>query len=76
MNNAIYPCITLKNQVKEASAFYIDVFGDGKITQTSPWVVQIELSGQKFMFLNEGPTSNPNPAISFMVMCESTEEAE
>ncbi len=76
MNNSIYPCITLKNQVSEASSFYIDVFGDGKISQISPWVVQIELSGQKFMFLNEGPTSTPNPSISFMVMCESAEEAE
>jgi len=76
MNNSIYPCITLKNQVTQAANFYIDVFGNGKIGQTSPWVVQIELSGQKIMLLNDGPTSKPNASISFMVMNTDTEETE
>lgn len=74
MNNSIYPCLTIKGKIKEAADFYIDVFGDGKTTQTSPYVVQIQLGGQKIMLLNEGPESSPNPAVSFMVICETAEE--
>lgn len=76
MNNFIYPCLTLKGKTAEAADFYINTFGSGKIIQTSPYVVQIELSGQKFMLLNDGPTSTPNPSISFMVICETPEETK
>ncbi|WP_449440600.1 VOC family protein [Pedobacter steynii] len=76
MKNLIYPCLTIRGKIGEASDFYIQTFGDGKISQTSPIVIQIELSGQKFMLLNDGPTSSPNPSISFMVLCESAQEAE
>lgn len=76
MNNSIYPCITIRNQINEAASFYIEVFGEGRILNTSPWVTQIELSGQKFMLLNDGPSSSPNPAISFMVMSNSAEQIE
>jgi predicted 3-demethylubiquinone-9 3-methyltransferase (glyoxalase superfamily) len=76
MKNSIYPCLTLRGKIAEASDFYIQVFGDGKVTQTSPFVIQIELSGQKIMLLNDGPTSTPNPSISFMVMCVNEAETE
>ncbi|WP_316818345.1 VOC family protein [Pedobacter nyackensis] len=76
MKNSIYPCLTLKGKIAEASDFYIQTFEDGKISQTSPFVIQIELSGQKIMLLNDGPTSSPNPSISFMVMCENEAETE
>ncbi|SMC95021.1 VOC family protein [Pedobacter nyackensis] len=76
MKNSIYPCLTIKGKITEASDFYIDVFGTGKISQSNHFVIQIELRGQKIMLLNEGPTSTPNPSISFMVMAESAEETE
>ncbi|MBB5439125.1 putative 3-demethylubiquinone-9 3-methyltransferase (glyoxalase superfamily) [Pedobacter sp. AK017] len=76
MNNSIYPCLTLKGKIAEASDFYIKTFGAGRIAQTSPFVIQIELSGQKFMLLNDGPSSVPNPSVSFMVMCSTAEETE
>lgn len=76
MNNSIYPCLTLKGKVAEAADFYIDTFGEGKIAQTSPFVILIELSGQKFMLLNEGPSSLPNASTSFMVTSESEEETQ
>lgn len=71
MNNSIYPCLTLKGKIAEESAYYIATFGEGKVIQTSAFVIQIELSGQKFMLLNDGPSSLPTPAISFMVMCST-----
>lgn len=76
MNNSIYPCLTIKNQIKEAAAFYTDVFGEGRILQNSPWATQIELSGQKFLLLNDGPSSLPNPSVSFMVVSENANETE
>jgi len=76
MNNFIYPCITLKGKVAEAADFYINVFGEGQILQTNSYVIDIELSGQKFMLLNDGPTALPNTAISFMVVSDNIEETE
>jgi predicted 3-demethylubiquinone-9 3-methyltransferase (glyoxalase superfamily) len=76
MKNSIYPCLTLKGKIAEASDFYMDVFGAGKVNQSNPIVIQIQLSGQNIMLLNDGPTSTPNPSISFMVMAESAEETE
>lgn len=76
MNNSIYPCLTIKGKVTEAADYYISLFGEGKILQTSPYVVLLELSGQKFMLLNEGPASTPNPSVSFMVICKSAGETE
>jgi len=74
MNNAIYPCLTLRGKITEAASFYMAVFGEGKVSQTSAYVIQIQLSGQKFMLLNDGPQTKPNPSISFMVISETTEE--
>jgi len=74
MNNSIYPCITLKGKVAEAAPFYIDTFGNGKVIQTSHYVIMIAFNGQKIMLLNDGPSSTPNAAVSFMVRSESEEE--
>jgi len=74
MKKSIYPCITLKGKAEEAADFYISTFGEGLILQKSPFVTQIQLSGETFMLLNDGPTSAPNPSISFMVFAGSAEE--
>lgn len=76
MKNSIYSCLGISGKIAEASDFYIQTFEEGKISHTTPFVIQIELSGQKFMLLNEGPSSSPNPSISFMVVSESPEETE
>jgi predicted 3-demethylubiquinone-9 3-methyltransferase (glyoxalase superfamily) len=76
MNNAIHPCLCLIGKIAEAADYYINVFGEGKITQRSELVSIIELSGQKFMLLNEGLKATPNASISFMVTSETEEETE
>lgn len=76
MKNSIYPCLAIKGKIAEASDFYIQTFGDGKALISSEIVILIELSGQKFMLLNDGPSSSPNPSISFMVICETDAETE
>ncbi|RXK83902.1 VOC family protein [Filimonas effusa] len=75
MNNSIYPCLTIKGKIAEAAALYADVFG-AKTVQSSPIVNILEIDGQKLMLLNDGPTSKPNPAISFMFSNEHKEATE
>lgn len=76
MNNSIYTCLTLKGKINEAADFYINTFGEGKIVQRNKYVNIIELSGEKFLLLNEGPASAPNASISFMVASETADETE
>lgn len=76
MNNSIYPCLAIKGKIQEAAAYYVGCFGNGKIIQEMPFVIQIDLNGQKFMLLNDGPAASPNPSISFMVTSENAEETE
>ncbi|WP_316822550.1 VOC family protein [Pedobacter gandavensis] len=76
MKNFIYPCLTIRGKITEAAEFYTHTFGEGKIGVSNPYIVEIEMSGQKFMLLTDGPVNDPNPAISFMVMCETAEETE
>jgi predicted 3-demethylubiquinone-9 3-methyltransferase (glyoxalase superfamily) len=74
VNNEIYPCLILKDQVAEAADFYLQIFGSGKIVQSNPIVTFLDLSGQSFMLLNDGTSSVPNVSFSFMVTSETPEE--
>jgi predicted 3-demethylubiquinone-9 3-methyltransferase (glyoxalase superfamily) len=76
MKNNIYPCLWFDGQAKEAAKLYLDVFGNSRILDENPIVVTIEMHGQKFMLLNGGPMYQPNPSISFMVICETKEEVD
>jgi len=76
MNNSIYPCLTIRGKIAEAADFYLDTFGDGQINSSNPIVITLTLSGQLFMLLGDGPTSTPNPSISFMVLSEDEKETE
>lgn len=74
MKDFIYPCICIKGKAAEAADFYMDAFNNGKILQTSTYVITIALSGEKLMLLNEGPEAPLNPSISFMVISETAAE--
>lgn len=74
VKNAIYPCLILKDKVAEATDFYLQTFGKGKVLSTNPIVTFLELSGQHFMLLNDGTASVPNVTFSFMVISETPEE--
>lgn len=74
MKKSIYPCLWFDGNAKEAMSFYVEVFGNSKITDENPTVVISQLWGQKFMGLNGGPKFKINPSISFTVSCNSLEE--
>lgn len=76
MNNDIFPCIWFNQNGGEAAKFYISVFKNSKITIDTSMVVNIEIEGQKLMFLSVGPQFKPNQTLSLMLMCESHEEVE
>ena len=72
----MYPCLRFDGQAADAAELYSEVFRNSRILGENPIVVTIELHGQKFMLLNGGPMYEPNPSISFMVLCETAEEVD
>jgi len=76
MNNNIFPCFWFNQNGEEAAKFYISIFQNSKITVETPMVINIEIEGQKLMFLNGGSMFQPNLTLSLMMMCDSKEEAE
>ena len=75
MNNNIFPCLWFNGDGKEAADFYCEIF-NGKITADTPVVLNIELFGQKLMFLNAGPQFEKNASISFTILCETEDEVQ
>ena len=75
MNNTIFPCLWFDGNAKESAHFYGEIF-NGKITDESSMVINLELFGQKIMLLNAGPQFKKNASISFMVLCETEEEVQ
>ncbi len=79
MEKQITPCIWFNPQKsggKEAAELYCAAFEKAKITAQSPFVTEIEISGQKFILLDGGPQYQPNPSISFYYVCETGQELE
>ncbi|REC50262.1 VOC family protein [Chryseobacterium pennipullorum] len=75
MNNDIFPCLWYDGDARQSAEFYCSVFG-GEITADTPVVMNIDLFGQRIMLLNGGPQFKKNPAISFMVICETEDEVQ
>lgn len=76
MNNNIFPCFWFNQNGSEAAEFYTSIFRNSKVTVDTPMVINIEIEGQKLMFLNGGPMFQPNLTLSLMMMCDSKEETE
>lgn len=58
------PLLWFDGNAKEAAEFYCDIFPDSRVTVDTPVVVNFEMSGQKFMYINGGPQFVSNPCIS------------
>lgn len=76
MNNDIFPCIWFNQNGSEAAQFYTSVFKNSKIKTDTSMVVNIEIEGQKLMFLSVGPQFRPNQTFSLMVICNSYDEID
>jgi len=82
---AITPHLWFDKEAREAARFYTSIFPNSRIISTTTLhhtpsgdvdVVSFELSGQRFMAINGGPTFRFNEAISFVVGCGSQEEID
>jgi predicted 3-demethylubiquinone-9 3-methyltransferase (glyoxalase superfamily) len=73
---------------KEAIDFYLSIFKDAKIIDTSYYpenglgpagevlAIEFELFGQRFIAINGGPECEFTEAVSFMVNCDTQEEID
>lgn len=88
----ITPCLWFDNNAQEAAKFYVSVFKNSRIIESSKYgesgaqvsgqkkdsvmVVEFELNGQHFTALNGGPLFKFNEAISFVIDCKDQKEVD
>src|SRR5688572_20185099 len=76
MKKKITPCLWFNNQANEAATLYCSIFANAKIAAQSPFVIEINVSGQNITLLDGGPKYKPNASISFYYICETAEELD
>jgi predicted 3-demethylubiquinone-9 3-methyltransferase (glyoxalase superfamily) len=86
--NRIGPCLWFDGRAEEAAAFYVAIFKDSRIVQTTHYLdgapqpkgsvltVRFILDGEDFLALNGGPQFTFSPAISLVVYCDSQQEID
>ena len=84
----ITPFLWFNDNAEDAASFYLSVFPDAKklnelrSSGVGPWpeghlaTIEIELLGQKVIFMNGGPAYQLNPAFSFTVYCKDQAELD
>ena len=85
----ITPFFWFDDQAEAAANFYVSVFKNSKIKETTRYTgeeplgekgavmtVAFELDGQEFVALNGGPRFKITEAVSFVVNCETQEEID
>jgi predicted 3-demethylubiquinone-9 3-methyltransferase (glyoxalase superfamily) len=86
----ITPFLWFTNQAEEAAKYYVSIFRNSKILDTTRYgkegfeihkmpegtvmSIDFDLDGQQFTALNGGPVFQFTEAISFQVFCETQEE--
>lgn len=81
----IIPHLWFNKEAKEATAFYVPLFKDSKVENTTTItdtpsgdcdIVTFKLSGQYFMAISAGPYFKLNPSISLFVVFDNEAEIE
>ncbi|MCW8131461.1 MAG: VOC family protein [Planctomycetota bacterium] len=88
----IAPCLWFDDQAEAAANFYVGIFKNARITNTTHYgeagkeihgkpagsvlTVSFELDGMEFTALNGGPIFKITEAVSFQVMCEDQAEID
>src|SRR5688572_5759877 len=88
MEQKIIPNLWFDTESEEAANFYISVFKDSRILNTTHYTeagpreagmvmtVDFELDGQRFVGINGGPQFTFDEAVSFQIDCETQEEID
>ena len=84
----ITPCLWYDDNAEEAAHFYVSVFPNSRVLNTTRYgdagpgpkgqimTVSFEIAGQQFLALNGGPTFKFTEAISLMVNVETQAELD
>lgn len=88
----IAPCLWFDTQAEEAVKFYVSVFKNASIGNTSRYTkagyethgmpegsvltIEFTLESQNFIALNAGPAFKFNEAVSLMILCETQDEID
>ena len=88
----ITPFLWFDNQAEEAANFYVSVFTNSRIGNTTRYgtegyeihrmpagtvmTAELIIKGFKFVGLNGGPVFKFTPAVSFLVACDTKEEVD
>jgi predicted 3-demethylubiquinone-9 3-methyltransferase (glyoxalase superfamily) len=88
MPQKIVPNLWFDTQAEEAAAFYISVFEDGRVLNTTRYnaagpgeegrimTVEWEVRGLRFVGINGGPQFSFSEAVSFQIDCEDQAEVD
>ncbi|MCW0046217.1 VOC family protein [Brevundimonas sp. BT-123] len=89
MTDKIIPCLWFDGDAEAATAFYVSLLPDSRITvvnrspvdtpsgpEGSVLTVQFVLAGRQYLALNGGPNFRFTEAVSFMVMTEDQAETD
>ena len=89
MTDKIIPCLWFDGDAEAATAFYVGLLPDSRITavnrspvdtpsgpEGSVLTVQFVLAGRQYLALNGGPNFRFTEAVSFMVMTEDQAETD
>jgi predicted 3-demethylubiquinone-9 3-methyltransferase (glyoxalase superfamily) len=84
----ITPFLWFNDNAEEAVNHYLSIFKDGKILHVARYgeagpgpkgsvmIMKFQLNGLEFTALNGGPVYTFNPAVSFVVNCETQAEVD
>jgi predicted 3-demethylubiquinone-9 3-methyltransferase (glyoxalase superfamily) len=84
----IASCLWFDRQAEAAAEFYVSLFKNSRILQTTHYgtsgpgpdgsvmTVRFQLDGQEYIALNGGPVVRFNEAVSFVVKCETQKELD
>ncbi len=88
MTQKITPFLWFDSNAEEAMNFYVSVFKNAEVLSVSRYgepgpgpegsvmVASFRLDGQEFLALNGGPQFTFTEAVSFLIGCQSQEEAD
>lgn len=88
MQQKVTPFLWFDTQAEEAANFYTSIFKDSEVmnvdrcTEGGPlpagtvMTVTFKIFGQEFVGLNGGPQFSFNPAVSFLIACETQDEID
>ena len=84
----INPCLWFDGQAEEAAAFYVSIFKNSRIVDTTRYLegspgaagsvmtVRFILDGEEFVALDGGPEYAFSPALSLVANCETQEQVD